>query len=200
MLAVAATTAVLVALIVAALAVPLVLVISAERVDALKATWRVRWLFGLVDVRSSRDRPASPPPERSETASTARGRSRKAVKGARVGIAVLRTHGLPGRVRRLAGSLFQRVKLEEFQLRTAFGLDNPADTGIVCGLLSPLLVIARMRDLNVDFRPMFLETGLRGVLSATVHVRPLSIVGPLAAFLVSPPVIRAARSAWQARK
>jgi hypothetical protein len=115
-------------------------------------------------------------------------------------IAVLRTHGLLRRVGRLAVALGRQVKLEQFHLRTAFGFDDPADTGIVYGCLSPWLVMASLRGWNVECRPMFLESGLRGTAGGTVQVRPLSVAGALVAFLLSPPVVRAARSAWRARK
>ena len=117
-----------------------------------------------------------------------------------MGIAALRTRGLPGRVGRLGLALLRQVKLEEFHARTAFGFDNPADTGVVYGLLSPILMLATARGLNLECRPMFEEAGLRGAVSATVHVRPLSVVGPLGAFVLSPSVIRAAGAAWRARK
>ena len=71
----------------------------------------------------------------------------------------------------------------EFHVRTAFGFDNPADTGIVYGLLSPLLMFATARGLSLECRPMFEESGLRGAVSATVQVRPLSVCGAFAAFL-----------------
>ena len=115
-------------------------------------------------------------------------------------IAALRTRGLPSRVGRLALALLRQAKLEEFRLSTAFGFDNPADTGIVYGLLSPLLMFATARGLNLECRPMFEESGLRGAASGTVQVRPLSVVGALATFVLSPSVIRAAGSAWKARK
>ena len=115
-------------------------------------------------------------------------------------IAVLRTRGLLRRVARLSSAVFRHVTLEEFRLQTAFGFDNPADTGIVYGLLSPLIVLAEQRGLNVECRPMFLESGLQGAVRATIHVRPLAVVGALLSFLLSRPVRRAARSAWRARK
>lgn len=117
-----------------------------------------------------------------------------------MGIAALRTRGLPGRVGRLGVTLLRQAKLEEFRVRTAFGFDNPADTGIVYGLLSPWLMVAAARGLHLECRPMFEESGLRGAIIARVHVRPLSVVGALTAFLASPSVIRAARAAWRARK
>jgi hypothetical protein len=200
MLVAAVAAAALLAIIVALLAVPAVLVIDAERGDTLEARWRVRWLFGLVDVRWPRARPAFRSPDRSETPRTARAPGSKRGKGARMGIAVLRTRGLLRQVRRLTSTLLQKVKLQEFHLHTAFGFDDPADTGVVFGLLSPALVMARLRGLDVDCRPMFLQSGLRGVFSVTVRVRPLLVAGALVPFLVSPPVFRAARSAWRARR
>jgi hypothetical protein len=114
-------------------------------------------------------------------------------------VAVFRTRGFIGRVGRLAASLFRRVRLEAFRLHMAFGFDDPADTGIACGLLSPLLVAAQARGLDIECRPMFTDAGLRGVVGATLRVRPLLVIGTLLAFLFSPPVIRAAGSAWRAR-
>ena len=200
MLAVATTIAVLLALVVALLAVPVVLIVDAERVDRLEARWRVRWLFSLVDVRWSRGRPPAVTSEPSDAARPARTSPKRRWRRVRMGIAALRTRGLIGRVGRLALALLRQAKLEEFRVRTAFGFDNPADTGVVYGLLSPLLMIATARGLNLECRPMFEESGLRGAVSARVQVRPLSVVGPLAAFFSSPSVIRAARSAWRARK
>jgi hypothetical protein len=92
------------------------------------------------------------------------------------------------------------VRFEEFRLHTTFGLENPADTGIVYGFLTPLLVVAKTRGLNVDCRPMFLDSGWNGTVSATIHIRPVSVLAALVVFLVSPPVIRALGVAWQARK
>jgi hypothetical protein len=60
--------------------------------------------------------------------------------------------------------------------------------------------MARMRGLNVDCRPMFLESGLSGAFRGMVHVRPLSVVGALVGFLLSRPVIRAVGAAWRVRK
>ena len=191
---------VIVALVVALLAVPVVLVLDVERVETLEARWRVRWLFGLVDVQSSRRQRKGSPSERSETATSRHKSPKERRSRARMGIAVLRTRGLLRRVGRLVVTLFRQVTFEEVRLRTTFGLEDPADTGIVYGFLTPLLVVAKTRGLNVDCRPMFLDSGWNGTVSATIHVRPVSVLAALVVFLVSPPVIRALGVAWQARK
>ena len=200
MLALAATLAALLAALMAMLAVPVVLVIDARRVDALEARWRVRWLFGLVDIRSSRARskPAEPPhpdaPKRAPTSRKQRGRGR------RIAVAVLRTRGLLHQVGRLLAAALRQVTLERFHLEMMFGFENPADTGFVYGCLSPVLVMAEVRGLDVQCRPMFLEPGVRGVFQATIRVRPLRVVMGTIVALLSPPVFRAAVAAWRARK
>ncbi len=198
MFALVAALAALIALIVAMLAVPFVLFIEAERTDKLKVRWRLFWLFGLVKPRS-RNRSAPSAPERADARPAGTPKKRRA-RGRRRAIAVLRTRGLFERVVRLALALLRRVKLERVQLETMFGFENPADTGFVYGCLSPVLVMADLRGLNIRCRPMFLESGVRGALRATIRVRPLLLVGPMVAFLVSPPVFRAARAAWRTKK
>ena len=197
MLALVAVSAALIALIVAMLAVPLVLVIEAERTDKLKVRWRLFWLFGLVKPRS-RNRSAPPAPDRADARPADTPKTRRA-RGRRMAVAVLRTRGLFERVVRLALALLRRVTLERLQLDTMFGFENPADTGFVYGCLSPVLVMADVRGLNIRCRPMFLESGVPGALRATIRVRPLLVVGPMVTFLVSPPVFRAARVAWRTR-
>ena len=198
MLALVAVLATLIALIVAMLAVPLVLFIEAERTAKLKVRWRLFWLFGLVKPRS-RNRSAPSPPDRADATHAATPKKRRA-RRRRMAFAVLRTRGLFERVVRLALALLRRVQVERLQLDTLFGFENPADTGFVYGCLSPVLVIADVRGLNIRCRPMFLESGLRGAFRATIRVRPLLVVGPVVAFLVSPPVFHAAREAWRTRK
>jgi hypothetical protein len=199
MAAITLTMAGLLALVVALLAVPVVLVFEAERGDTLKARWRVRWLFGVVDIRSSRARRTPPSSDRREAAKPQSSPARRRRKRLRMAIAVMRTRGLLRRVQQLASLLFRRVKLQGFDLHTVFGLDNPADTGIAYGFLAPVLVMAEACGLNIECRPMFLESGLRGTCNVTLQVRPLSVAGAVMAFFASPAVIRAAVAAWRAR-
>jgi hypothetical protein len=114
-------------------------------------------------------------------------------------LAAMKTRGLVRRVAQFATTLRRQVKLERLHVDGAFGLGDPADTGLVYGLLSPLLWLADARGLDIRCSPLFLECDLRGVLGVTIHVRPLSVVSTMTAFLVSPPVVRAVGAAWRAR-
>ena len=181
------------------LVVPVVFVIDAERAATVKTTWRVRWLYGLVNVESTRRRPPPSSPDQTRAHEPTPASPPKRMRRSRMVIAVLRTRGLPGRFGRLVLAFGRRVRFEDVALRVNFGFDDPADTGIVYGLLSPWLVMATMRGWNVGCWPMFLETGVTGKLQGTIRVRPLAVLGTIIAFLLSPPVLRAIRSAWRAR-
>jgi len=199
-LEIAVAIAALLAVVVALLAVPVVLVIDAERADTLRLRWRVRWLFGLVDIRSARRAHTLPSPDRSDATKPKRTTTGQRWRRTRMGIAVLRTRGLVQRVARLAWRLRRQITLKEFHVRTAFGLGDPAATGLVYGALSPLLVMARVGGLDVDCRPMFQESGFTGAVGGTIQVRPLPVAGAVVAFLLSPPVLRSVRAAWRARR
>ena len=201
MLAIAVTVAALIACFLALLAVPVVLAVDVERADALEARWRLLWLFGLVVIDSTTGESAPPRPTRPDEAKSARKvhRAKRSGGGLRMGLAVLRTHGLFHQVGRLVTRLLRQLKLQRLHLQADFGFDDPSDTGMVYGMLSPLLVMADVRGFDVHCRPMFLEAGVKGVLGATVQVRPLSVAATVLAFCVSPPVFRAAASAWRAR-
>ncbi len=199
MAAFALTTAGLIALVVALLAVPIVLALEAEREDILRTSWRLRWLSGVVDIRSSRARDTASPSDGGDAAKPASTPARTQRRRLRMAIAVIRTRGLLRPVRHLAAALLRKVKFQAFDLHTVFGLDDPADTGIAYGFLVPVLVMARTHGLNIECRPTFLETGLRGTCHVALRVRPISVVGAVVAFLTSPAVIRAAVAAWRAR-
>ena len=198
MVAIVVTLAGLLALLIGVLTIPVVFVIDAERRETLSAQWRVSWLFGLFTVRGPNRRPASATPAsetRREHAST---NGRKRMR--RVGLAILRTRGFVRRVVRLAFSLFRKVEVERLRVHAAFGFEDPADTGFVYGCVWPVLAFAGARGLDIQCMPMFLERGVKGVIGATIRTRPLSVLGTIMGFVLSPPVVRAIGAAWRARK
>jgi hypothetical protein len=194
------TTAAIVAaaaglVIVGVLAVPLRLTVRAALTDRLLADWRVLWLYGLVDVRVDQARrsdetragraPDRPPASQREARPPRAGRPRRRI------LAVLRTRGLLARVMRLPVDLLRRCHWDALDGEVAYGFDYPADTGIVYGCLAPLLTAAAASGLALRCTPDFARAGFTGHCAAALRVRPLAILGVVAAFLVSRPVWRA---------
>src|SRR5688572_24608897 len=118
MLAVGMVIGAVVALIVALLAVPVVLTLDAQRVETFEANWRVRWLFGLVDARATRQRRKRSPPARPEALASGKKSAAERRRGGRMGIAVVRTRGLLRRTARLVVTLFRQIRFEEIYVHT----------------------------------------------------------------------------------
>lgn len=175
---------------VAVLAIPVQLDISAELTDRLRGRVRLRWWFAAVNVGSrtaaAKKRRARPRPK---PAAAPRRRGRAAV-------AALRSPGLVPRVARLVTDLLSQIHIRDFRLRARYSLGDPADTGQLCGALAPMFALASARDLDVHCLPEFGDATLDGSCSGTIAVRPLSVLAVIIAFLCSPPVWRAAR-AWR---
>ena len=182
----------LIALLIAlVLAVPVNLAVRAEWSDHVTATWRVRALFGLVDISSRRRRPRRAP--------TAKSRPPKAAWRRRRGspLAMLRTPGFIHRVLKLVNDLARRLQVRAFELVAEYGFDDPADTGMAVGAMAPVMIAARARGLDVRLAPSFVEPCFEGHVAAALSVRPLSVIGVLVGFGCSRPVWRAIR-AWRA--
>ena len=186
-------------LIVAVLAIPVQLDVHAELTDRPHARVRLRWLFGLLNVRlgGRRSRVQAPPAEAVAIKNGLAGpNARKPSGRGRRLIAALETRGVMARVVLFVHDLFGLVRVQNFVLRARYGFDDPADTGQLYGALAPVLVLASVKEVDLICTPDFAQQSVEGTCSGIISVRPLSVAGVIVAFLCSPPVWRAAIS-WR---
>lgn len=193
------TLAAALAVLVLLLAVPVSLTAHVERDEGWRLRWRLRWLFGLVYVRSRARGRERRRPERPPDADAPRSRARRRPGPATL-VAAARTPGFAARVCRLLADLQRRIGVDGFYLRTEFGFDDPADTGIVFGVMTPWLLAAHHKGYDVRVQPDFASPRFAGALGASVHLRPVAVVAVVSAFLCAPPTLRALRAAWRARR
>ena len=117
---------------VALLAIPADVVFAVQRDEGFRGSLTIHWLFGAVriPVRSARGHAkggkakGSPAPRRPH-------HGRRAW-------AMLRSEGFVSRLLRLLRSLVTRVRIRHLSLYLRLGLDDPADTGQLWGMLGPL--------------------------------------------------------------
>ena len=206
MFSLAVALASLVLVVVALLAVPVSLGVDIERTVRLRSRLRLQWLFGLVDVELGKRHERGAPPGRPSTKAhhPRRAASRSARfsrgRGPAIAMALVRTEGLAGRILRLCRDLAQRFSFHAVYLRVDFGLDDPADTGRLFGTLAPFLVAATSIGFDVRCRPDFQEAVLRGSCGGQIRARPISLLSVMVGFLCSPPMLRAVRAVWAARR
>ncbi len=185
--------------VVAALATPVHVGVRLRRTDRTRARWRVRALAGLIDVRFGGE--TATEPDASPEAQAARAERPRRRRGRKpgAGLAVLRSPGFAGRAMRVVPDLGRRIRWEEFSLEATFGFDDPADTGQLYGLLSPLLVAGAAAGWPIRCEPRFTGACFEGACAAGARLRPLAVIWVALRFLASPTTFRAVR-AWRAHR
>jgi len=181
-------------LVVLATFIPLDFVVRVGTVTRFRL--RGRWLFGLVRFdlpgRSSREststsRERASPPRR--TAAEDRGR-RPRRRRARVARRLLAIDGLAPRVARLVRELVRAFGWRRAWVEVHLGLGDPALTGELCGFVSPWLVLAPWRPVEVRFEPDFDHALLDAEAGASGRLVPARLIGALGRFAVSRPGLR----------
>jgi hypothetical protein len=153
------------------LALPVDLNFSLEKEETLKYRAELGLFFGLlsVDVTPKAGRPAA----------KARPKRRRRTKS-RLG-SVLGNEASFKRFIRLMRDLRRSFRIRELTLHCRVGLGDPAQTGMLMGVLHPLLLPGRDITLTADFQ----EAVFEGRCSARIRLLPVQVVGSLLAFAVS---------------
>jgi hypothetical protein len=135
---------------------------------------------------------AEPPPPRSRRA--ARKNHGPAI------LAFLSTAGLFARLASTLCKLFSAFVIREARLDVRFGLDDPADTGMLFGCASPLTALcAAAAPDRVAVIPEFAGPALDYRARLRAEFIPLRVVTVLLTFLLSSEVCSALLRAWRAR-
>jgi len=169
------------------LAVPVDVGFTARRRERLRTQVTLRWLWGRVRL---------PVPEGgAKGRKTRKPRKPKAHRpsSARRALAVMRSPGFPRRAAALLRGLTARVHVRRLELAVRLGLDDPADTGRLWGVIGPAAALAPVpRSANVAITPDFTAPVFHLDADAEARVVPLAVLAVAAAFLLSPATLRAA--------
>jgi hypothetical protein len=185
----------------------LLLVVPVNLVYALRKdeVWRGRiivyWMFGLIRVR------VRPGRRKAARSSKRRGRRRKMIVSGTRGVvrrrrtvfAVLRTRGLLRGLFHLLRDVLRSLKPRRLRVEFVIGLEDPADTGRLAGVLAPLRLLfgkqtlGRESNVSIDVTPDFSGPRLQGYSCASVQFVPLKLIAIVIGFLFSAPVFRAVK-------
>jgi hypothetical protein len=177
----AAVAAVLVLL----LAVPLDLAVTARRRERLETRVRVRWLWGRIPLPAPKGGARKPRRKKPKKPRAKRSSGRRA-------LAVLRARGFARRALRLPRDLLCRVHIRAFDIDLRLGLDDPADTGRLWGLVGPAAaMLALPAPARVAVTPEFAEPVVHLDARADLRVVPGALLLVLLAFALSPATLRA---------
>lgn len=182
------------------LALPVDLAFLLRKDDRFRLDVSVAWAFGLLstELGKTSDQPtdlkAHPRKTRPTRPGAGKGKTRAAM-------AFLRSPGMPGRLARLARDIWRQFRVRRLDLHLTFGLEDPADTGRLFGVLAPMLTEAgRLSRLDLQVRPDFSQPTLALQSRGQIRLIPLAIIAVIFAFLLSPISWRAGAAAIKASK
>lgn len=133
----------------------------------------VPWIKVVDTARPAAPKPGAPKPERKPKA------KRKRAPGRARGLRMARA------APRLLRGLLGQIHLDRFHVNCVFGLDDPADTGRLFGLLAPIQYgtdWAWGRNVSIDMRPDFNRLCLDGNADVALAVTPLRLLPPAVRF------------------
>jgi hypothetical protein len=145
------------------------------------------WAFGLLQLRlppassaATRDAPCKPPV-------APRKKARRRRQSSLNPIALLRQPAFRQRLLRYLRECWRALHKQELQLRLRIGLDDPADTGLLWGMMGPLAgLLANNREVALTLEPEFEAETFELESSGTIAFSPLRLIYLTVALLLSP--------------
>lgn len=171
------------------LAVPVDIYICVTKEAALHSLVRVKWLFGLISKEiKSQKKPLGAELEVREKKKKAK---KKRGKNIRLIFALLRTRGLISQVIRFLRNILRQIHIRELKVELYLGLGDPGETGMLFGLMSPLLLgIRGLLPLDIQIQPDFINASLRGNGEVIIRLLPIRFVAAFIILLASPTTVR----------
>ncbi len=110
-------------------------------------------------------------------------------------LAMLQTEGFMGRLLQLARDLFRRIRIRDLSLDARLGLDDPADTGRLWGVVGSLAaMLPTSRAMRVSIQPDFAAEVFEYQGRGSISVIPIQVLVLLLAFALAPATLRALRA------
>ena len=133
--------------------------------------------FGAGAVAKSKPaHPKVPKPKRDKPATRGRDRAHKRRNTAKRISRGLRA--FPRLLRRLLGAF----TLDRLEVQGTLGLDDPADTGMLFGVVEPLNHIPLGEKVDIALHPSFDGARLEGICALSIRVVPILLIWPFVAF------------------
>ena len=155
---------------------PLDISMSIDTDTARRPSLRLAWLFGLFRFQP-RKRPRGP--QKPDMSSAFR---------------ILRVKGMVRGVAKLFRTILRRLEVRDLEGELTIGLGDPADTGMLIGVLIPAgIALSQLTGTPFTIRPSFEGPVFQGKGSITVRVFPVRVLPATVRFLFSTPTFGAAK-------
>ena len=168
-----------------------------------KSRTRITWLFGVVsfDLKENKKTPnkvsKNSVPKIEIIKPIRNSEKRGSMKPF---LAVIKSKGFVKRIIRLIREIVAVAEIEHLYCSLGLGLDDPADTGRVYGMLSPAFsFLYACPRVNFSFIPLFDRAALEAEIDAAIRIVPMKFVWAVLRFTFSVENVRAIFAAVKAR-
>lgn len=179
------TLAALAAGAIAVLSVPVELLFDIRHEATWRASVRVRWMFGLLNLPLDGGKDAAKRPAKKKDSKTS-GVSRL--------WRVILDSGFRRRFARFLRDTLVALRPRDLWLRLRLGLDDPADTGMLWSVIGPLTAWAPAR---LDVAPVFPGPAFEMASHGRVRIIPAQLLGLMAGLALSPATLGAVIRQWR---
>ncbi len=168
--------------------------------DSFRLRISIAWAYGLLSKQLDQP-PKNEKLKKSGTKKMPR-KQRRIGKGRfKSAMAFIRSPGMSASLLRLARNMCRQLRVRQLSLHLTFGLDDPADTGQLFGTLAPALILTdRLTQFDLQVQPDFSQPTLLAESRGQLRLIPLTIIGVMIAFLLSPTCWRGLVAAHRANK
>jgi hypothetical protein len=190
------------------LAVPIDVDYNYNSREERRSVLLIVWLFGLVKVDANgqeKKQKITRPKRKFKTKQKPKRRRPKRskeekIRGLKRMWSALSSEGFIQHILRFILNLFRQINIRTFNLSIRFGLDDPADTGQLYGVIAPFaLCLQAFPFTTIRIQPVFTGVALHTYFKIQVRIVPIRIVWVLIRFTLSLTTLRAAKEYITAR-
>ena len=145
------------------LSIPIEMAFDFDVNEQVRSRMRVGWFFGLIWKDIGRRRKKLEDKRKPE--------KKKRKKGIKPLLSLFRTEGVPGRLSKLVRKILSCLRIRQLDANLRIGLDDPADTAILCSMVWPVLAFHNLsRSASVVMEPLPYSIAIILLLLHLVHL------------------------------
>lgn len=186
------TTAGILTIIILIFAIPVGVELDYNSQTKYKSSTRIRWLFGLVNFKTSNANTTTRSKSTEIHSKSGKRKKTNVFKFSDTLLTLIKSRGFVKRVFKLVRDFLTVADIRHFRCYLGVGLDDPADTGQIYGMLSPISVFLHAYpQINFSFIPLFDRETFESKLNIELKIIPVKIIWVFLRFIFSRESLRA---------
>ena len=169
------------------LIIPVEIAFSLNNLEKPKSNIRVKLIFGLINLQLF---PQTPKEKKQEITEAVPVRKKKRVTFRKF-LKIAENEKFVGKLSAFIKRILKSIKLQLSKLYFRLGLDDPADTGMLWGVMGPVSgILGYYSDNKIKIEPEFQDSAFDIDGTGNITIIPLEIIFISLIFLLSPVTVK----------